>query len=154
LDSPTTGLYTWGCTGTQVTQSGGTVRGCTIHVNPKVSNGHFSASDLHDFVIHELTHCYMFLKLGETEYHLPDWYVEGSASWTMTVLGNGTTTESSFWLTYLNTPTWSMSGRAPCTGRRGWPRTLRCPWPGSRPARAISGGRSGPSDPDHLTRTI
>jgi hypothetical protein len=53
----------------------------------------------------------MFLKLGEAEYHLPDWYVEGAASWTMTVLGNGTTIESSFWLTYLNTPTWSLFQR-------------------------------------------
>jgi hypothetical protein len=108
-DSPRTALYTWGCTGGQVTQSGGTVQGCTIHVNPNVSN--FSASDRHDFLIHELTHCYMFLKLGEAEYHLPAWYVEGTASWTMTVLGNGTTIESSFWLSYLSTPAWSLFQR-------------------------------------------
>ena len=111
LDSPITALYTLGCTGTQVTQPGGTVQGCTIHVNPAVSNGHISASDIHDYLIHELTHCYMFLKLGEALYHLPGWYVEGSASWTMTVLGNGTNTESSFWLSYLNTPTWSLFQR-------------------------------------------
>ncbi|HEV2371662.1 MAG TPA: hypothetical protein VGS19_05770, partial [Streptosporangiaceae bacterium] len=56
-------MYTYGCSGSQVTQSGA-VSGCTVHINPSVVNGHFSAADVHDFLIHELMHCYLFTHLG------------------------------------------------------------------------------------------
>lgn len=102
-------MYTYGCQGTTPT-SGGPVSGCTIHVNPLVSG--FSAADVHDFLIHELTHCYLFLKLGGAYGSMPSWYVEGVPTWAMTVLGNGSDLGSSYWLTYLDTPGTSLFSRA------------------------------------------
>jgi hypothetical protein len=98
-----TKMYTYGCTGSQVTQDG-PVQGCTIHVNPSVSGGGFPAAEVHDFLIHELTHCYLFQKLGADYYRMPAWYVEGVPMWAMTVLGNGSSIESRDWLAYLDTP--------------------------------------------------
>jgi hypothetical protein len=98
-----TKMYTYGCTGSQVTAAG-PVQGCTIHINPLVSGGGFPAAEVHDFLIHELLHCYLFQKLGAAYYQMPPWYVEGAPMWAMTVLGNGSTIESRYWLTYLDTP--------------------------------------------------
>jgi hypothetical protein len=105
-------MYTWGCTGAQPAPGGGAVRGCTVHVNPVVSGRNIPASDVHDYLIHELTHCYLFLRLGAVYSDLPAWYREGAPTWAMTVLGNGPNIESSFWLTYLNTPAWSLFQRS------------------------------------------
>jgi hypothetical protein len=102
-------MYTYGCVGTTPT-SNGPVSGCTIHINPLISG--FSAADVHDFLIHELTHCYLFLKLGGAYGAMPSWYVEGAPTWAMTVLGNGSDLESSYWLMYLNTPGTSLFSRA------------------------------------------
>ena len=105
-------MYTYGCTGTTPTDGTGSVSGCTIHVNPVVSGGAFPASEVHDFLIHELTHCYLFLKLGGVYGSLPSWYVEGAPSWTMSALGNGSAIASSFWQTYLSTPGTPLFARA------------------------------------------
>lgn len=104
-------MYTYGCQGTAPV-SGGPVSGCTIHVNPVVSAGSFPAGDVHDFLIHELTHCYLFAKLGGAYGNMPSWYVEGAPMWAMSVLGNGSGLESSYWLTYLDTPDAPLFSRA------------------------------------------
>ena len=104
-------MYTYGCQGTAPV-SGGPVSGCTIHVNPAVSAGSFPAGDVHDFLIHELTHCYLFAKLGGAYGQMPSWYVEGAPMWAMSVLGNGSGLESSYWLTYLDTPDAPLFSRA------------------------------------------
>jgi hypothetical protein len=105
-----TGMYTYGCNGAQ--QATGTVTGCTIHINPIVSGGAYPASDVQDFLTHEMLHCYLLLRLGAAYYSMPSWYVEGVPSWGMTVLGHGNGTESSFWLEYLNTPATSVFVRS------------------------------------------
>ncbi|HEX4258868.1 MAG TPA: hypothetical protein VH089_27520 [Streptosporangiaceae bacterium] len=111
LAGQNTKLYTYGCTGAQTTASG-LSSGCTIHVNPLATSGAYSAAELHDFLIHELTHCYLFLKLGAAYYTMPAWYVEGVAMWTMAVLGSGSSVQSKWWLAYLNTPRQSLFARA------------------------------------------
>jgi hypothetical protein len=90
------GMYTIGCHGDRP--------GCTIHINPLVAKGSFPAGDVHDFLIHELLHCYLFLQVGDAYLTMPSWYVEGVPSWGMNVLGSGSNTESSFWRDYLDTP--------------------------------------------------
>jgi hypothetical protein len=110
LEGAATKMYTYGCTGTQVTASG-PVSGCTIHVNPAVSGGAFPPAEVHDFLIHELLHCYLFLHLGAAYYQMPAWYVEGAAMWAMTELGSGSTIESKDWLAYLDTPSSPLFGR-------------------------------------------
>jgi hypothetical protein len=103
LEAPSK-LYTYGCTGSTPVSGSGSVSGCTIHVNPVVSGGGFPAAEVHDFLIHELTHCYLFLRLGGAYATMPSWYVEGAASWAMGELGNGSALASGYWQTYLTTP--------------------------------------------------
>jgi hypothetical protein len=104
-------MYTHGCQGTTAVSSG-PVSGCTIHVNPVVSAGNFPAGDVHDFLIHELTHCYLFVKLGGAYGQMPSWYVEGAPMWAMSALGNGSGLESSYWTAYLDTPDAPLFSRA------------------------------------------
>jgi hypothetical protein len=111
LEGKNTKMYTYGCTGAQPTTAG-PVTGCTIHINPLAASGAYTPAELHDFLIHELTHCYLFLKLGPAYYTMPAWYVEGVPMWTMTVLGGGSSVESTYWLTYLNTPGRSLFARS------------------------------------------
>lgn len=98
-------LYTWGCQGTSIAARG-SVPGCTIHVNPDAMTSAFSDEDRRNFLIHELTHCFMFTQLGAIMYDMPAWYVEGSAAWVQTQLGRIPDPRSGFyWSAYLNTPT-------------------------------------------------
>ena len=103
LEAPSK-MYTYGCTGATPTSGSGTVSGCTIHVNPVVSGGGFPATEVHDFLIHELTHCYLLLKLGGAYGTMPSWYLEGAPTWAMGELGNGSALASGYWQTYLTTP--------------------------------------------------
>jgi hypothetical protein len=133
LAGQNTKMYTYGCTGAQPTATG-PVTGCTIHINPLATSGAFTAAELHDFLIHELTHCYLFLKLGAAYYSMPAWYVEGVPMWTMTELGGGSGLESKYWLQYLSSPTQSLFARSydalgffthlTETGTSVWPRIV------------------------------
>src|SRR5882757_2781656 len=74
------------------------IDGCTIHVNPGQV-----ASNIHDILIHEMTHCFMADKFGPVGYsNLPAWYVEGGATWAMTDLGSGDSISLNYWHDYLN----------------------------------------------------
>jgi hypothetical protein len=108
-------LYTFACSGTQVTKAKpgkpGKVPGCTIHVNPKVHNGPFSPKELYSFLVHEVMHCFLYDGFG-TEYDkMPAWYVEGPPTWAMEVLGTSSFRLGEIWQSYLDGPAKPLARR-------------------------------------------
>src|SRR2546423_10277279 len=65
--------------------------GCTVHINPHTVNGTFTDAEVHSFLIHELTHCYLDGLFGPAYGAMPEWYKEGAPTWTMSQLGTSST---------------------------------------------------------------
>ena len=73
--------------------------------------GGTAAAEVHQYLYHELAHCYLFGRFGQAYDQMPPWYVEGTAAWIQEQLGGGDGTVSSFWRRYLDSPTWSLYQR-------------------------------------------
>ena len=102
-------MYTWACT------DGGTgnkVPGCTIHINPNATGGTYADDMVRSFLIHEVTHCYLYDTFGLAYDSMPSWYLEGAPTWVMSVLGSANDKLSSYWTSYLDTPATPLGRRA------------------------------------------
>lgn len=102
-------MYTWACTDGS---TGNNVPGCTIHINPNATGGSFSDDMVRSFLIHEVTHCYLYDKFGLAYDAMPPWFVEGAPTWAMSVLGTANDKLSSFWTSYLDSPGKALTQRA------------------------------------------
>jgi hypothetical protein len=105
-------LYTVACTGTNPTSGAQQVTGCTVHVNPAVHKGQFTDADVRTFLIHEMTHCFLYNRFGTAYDHMPDWYAEGAPTWAESVLGTGNAPLDKLWQEYLANPTRPLTQRA------------------------------------------
>jgi hypothetical protein len=103
-------MYTWPCQGSTPSSNG--ISGCTIHINPAANVPGYTDADRHDFLIHEVMHCFLFDEFGLAYDSMPAWYLEGVPTWVMTVLGTGDPVSSADWVQYLNTPTESLFQRS------------------------------------------
>jgi len=96
-------MYTYGCQGNA--PATGHVNGCAIHIEPTaLSDTSYTSSDLHAFLIHEMTHCLLFQNLNAAYYRMPAWYVEGVPMWVETMLGGGDPTADGWWSSYVESP--------------------------------------------------
>jgi hypothetical protein len=103
-------MYAWACDGSAI--AAGTVTGCTIHVNPRAVNGHFTDAELRSFLIHEVMHCYLYDRFGRAYDTMPAWYVEGAPTYAMSALGTSSLRLSGIWKDYLDAPAKPLSQRA------------------------------------------
>lgn len=102
-------MYAWPCADGALAT--GKINGCTIHINPSTIAAHGS-DELRAFLVHELTHCFLYDRFGLAYTAMPAWYVEGAPTWTMAQLGASNTVLGSHWKHYLDTPTTALTGRA------------------------------------------
>jgi hypothetical protein len=100
-------MYTWPCGKT----AKGTYTGCTIHVNPRTVNGGFTDTEVHSFLVHEMTHCYLNGRFGTAYDAMPQWYVEGAPTWVMAALGTSSFRLGGIWKDYLDTQEWELYRR-------------------------------------------
>jgi hypothetical protein len=103
-------MYTWACDNGKTAT--GKITGCTIHINPKTVGGTFSDAEVRSFLIHEVTHCFLYDRFGMPYDAMPAWYVEGAPTFAMEVLGTSSTRLGSIWKDYLDTPTKPLAQRA------------------------------------------
>jgi hypothetical protein len=100
-------MYTYPCGRT----AKGTYTGCTVHINPRTVGGTFTDAEVHSFLVHELTHCYLDGRFGAAYGAMPQWYVEGAPTWTMAQLGTSSTRLGGIWKDYLDTQSWELYRR-------------------------------------------
>ena len=105
-------MYTSGCFMGAIPGTGA-VDSCTVHVQPRAltGKGALSTSDIHEALIHEMVHCYMFQKFGAPVYDFPPWFIEGSADWVANEIA-GSNVVDGHWETYLehpDDPLWNRS---------------------------------------------
>jgi len=103
-DTEAAPLYTSGCFRGAVPTTG-PVDSCTVHVQPIALSGKdaLSTSDIHEALIHEMVHCYMFQRFGAATYGFPDWFIEGSADWVANEIA-GSHIVDGHWESYLEHP--------------------------------------------------
>jgi hypothetical protein len=89
----------------------GTYTGCTVHINPRTVGGTFTDAEVHSFLVHELTHCYLDGRFGAAYGAMPQWYVEGAPTWVMAQLGTSSTRLGGIWKDYLDTQSWELYRR-------------------------------------------
>ena len=97
-------MYTAGCFKGAI-PSTGPVDSCTVHVQPRAftGKGALSTSDIHEALLHEMVHCYMFQRFGAPVYGFPAWFVEGAADWVANEI-SGSHIVDGHWETYLEHP--------------------------------------------------
>ena len=103
-DTEAAPLYTSGCFRGAIPTTG-PVDSCTVHVQPIALSGKdaLSTSDIHEALIHEMVHCYMFQRFGAATYGFPDWFIEGSADWVANEIA-GSHIVDGHWESYLEHP--------------------------------------------------
>ena len=89
----------------------GTYTGCTVHINPRTTGGSFTDAEVHSFLIHELTHCYLDGRFGVAYGDMPQWYVEGAPTWVMAQLGTSSVRLGGIWKDYLDNQSWELYRR-------------------------------------------
>ncbi|TMM40944.1 MAG: hypothetical protein E6F99_03180 [Actinobacteria bacterium] len=87
----------------------GTFTGCTIHINPAATKPPY-ADRMRDYLVHELTHCYLYGRFGTAYDAMPQWYIEGTPNWVEEQLGTRQALGTA-WTDYLDTPTWPLYRR-------------------------------------------
>jgi hypothetical protein len=106
-------LYTLACNGSERAAKGEKVAGCTIHVNPAIHKGQFTDAEVRTFLIHEMTHCFLYDRFGAAYGFMPAWYREGAPTWAESVLGGvGKTGTDDLWRRYLENPRRPLTQRA------------------------------------------
>ncbi len=97
-------MYTAGCFKGAIPASG-PVDSCSVHIQPRSLSGKgvLSTSDIHEALIHEMAHCYLFQKYGAATYDFPAWFAEGSADWIANEIA-GSHVVDGHWEEYLEHP--------------------------------------------------